>query len=114
MASPFPSTGDRKSATSSVDDVKVSPTSVDGKDPASSPDSADLEIQRNQQAGVAKIEALHRVFGNGVSVWWLYISIGLLAYAYSLDEVCSHFSHYTHSFSYQSSEHHKQLPSFRN
>ncbi|KAK0501456.1 MFS general substrate transporter [Armillaria luteobubalina] len=39
-----------------------------------------------QVAGVARIEALYKVFGgNGAPLWVLYLSIALIAYVYSLD-----------------------------
>jgi hypothetical protein len=43
----------------------------------------DPDVERNP--GVARVEALHRHLG-GIWIWTLYISIGALAYIYSLDQ----------------------------
>jgi hypothetical protein len=68
--------------------------SADSHDDAASVAKIDPELEADQrpaalttpesvheQSGVAKIEALHRVFRRkSMSVWWLYASIGALAY----------------------------------
>jgi hypothetical protein len=40
---------------------------------------------RDAESGVAQIEALHRE-KQGLSIWWLYASIGAVAFVYSLDQ----------------------------
>ena len=47
------------------------------------PERLDEDIEQNP--GVARVEALHRHLSGGW-VWMLYISIGALAYVYSLDQ----------------------------
>ena len=56
-----------------------------------------------QDIGVSRIEALHRVFGSGkgkASIWLFYVSIGLISYAYSLSSstVSNFFSFATSAF----------------
>lgn len=47
----------------------------------------DISLIDSDEQGVAKIEALHRVFGKGaLSTRWLYASIGAVSYIYSLDQ----------------------------
>lgn len=56
-------------------------------DPNSQPSTSQTPKEGEVQvAGVARIEALYKVFGgNGAPLWVLYLSIALIAYVYSLD-----------------------------
>ena len=47
--------------------------------------SASHSPPRDAEIGVAQIEAFHRE-KNGLSIWWLYASIGAVAFVYSLDQ----------------------------
>lgn len=52
----------------------------------SSPLPGDVPVEE-QDRGVTRIEALYRAFGSGkglAPIWMLYVSIGLISYAYSL------------------------------
>ncbi|KAH8826554.1 MFS general substrate transporter [Flagelloscypha sp. PMI_526] len=81
--------GSSAMSTSAVEKTRTS--SHDDKDHelAAAPQlPEDVPIAEPGHVGVARMEALYRVFGSGkgkLSLWALYISIGLIAYIYSLD-----------------------------
>ena len=63
----------------------------------------DENTVNEQDIGVTRIEALHRVFGSGkgkAPIWLFYVSIGLISYAYSLSSntVSNFFSFATSAF----------------
>ncbi|KAH8830058.1 MFS general substrate transporter [Flagelloscypha sp. PMI_526] len=71
-----------------VDEKRASSSSEDHSNDLASLNAPKAAADVNE-AGVARIEALYRVFGTGkglAPLWLLYISIGAIAYVYSLDE----------------------------
>ena len=64
---------------------------------------SDEDAVGEQDIGVTRIEALHRVFGSGqgkAPIWLFYVSIALISYAYSLSSstVSNFFSFATSAF----------------
>lgn len=72
----------RSSVSSEPNDHKLDP-SPDHQPRELTPKQLDEDVEQNP--GVARVEALHRYLSGGW-VWMLYISIGALAYVYSLDQ----------------------------
>jgi len=97
MTAPTPS--DAKSTDSSK-----RTTSLDNQpDLARVTSHSDETAVGEQDIGVTRIEALHRVFGSGkgkAPIWLFYVSIGLISYAYSLSSntVSNFFSFATSAF----------------
>jgi hypothetical protein len=63
----------------------ISSEQQDNKSALDQPPRIQLDPDVEQNPGVARVEALHRHL-SGFWLWMLYISIGALAYIYSLDQ----------------------------
>jgi len=101
MAAPTPS--DAHDDTKSTHSSKRTPSLDDQPHLARVTSHSGENTVGEQDIGVTRIEALHRVFGSGkgkAPIWLFYVSIGLISYAYSLSSstVSNFFSFATSAF----------------